>query len=111
MTQLELLELRRRALLERCARQRAELAYRLEQIAPSLQLSRWTDKALRWGRSRATSPLTFWAVSLALALLIVRPRKLLGRLAWITGALSLLARASHLVRLIGQWREIRAGLR
>jgi hypothetical protein len=111
MTHLELLELRRRALLERCERQRAELGYRLEKLSPSTQLARLTNKAARWTWAHAGSPLTFWGVTLGLAILILKPRKLLGRLAWVTGALSLLSRASQLLRLIGQWREIRAGFR
>jgi hypothetical protein len=109
--QLELLEARRRMLLARCALQRAELAYRFERVAPGTQLSRWTSWAARWGRSASGAPLAFWGMSIALALLLLKPRRLLGRLAWVTTAVSLVSRASHILRLIGQWRAIRSGLR
>lgn len=110
MRQIEALEARRRALLARCDQQRIELAYRIAQISPGRHFSSWLGTVGRLTRAGMSSPLAFWGISLGLALFVLRPRRLLGRLAWIGTALSLLSRASQIMRLLGQWREARAGL-
>ena len=45
MSRTSELEARRRALLTRCEEQRAELAYRLEQLRPSAQVAGWGARA------------------------------------------------------------------
>lgn len=111
MRQLDLLEARRRALLARCEQQRIDLAYRLERIAPGRRIAGWISTVRRLTQAGMSSPFAFWGITLGLAMLLLKPRRVLMRLAWITTALSLLTRASHLVRLLGQWRDLRSGLR
>lgn len=110
MKQLDILEARRRALLARCDQQRIDLVYRLERIAPGRRIAGWISTVRRVTHTGMSSPFAFWGITLGLALLLVRPRKLLGRLAWITTVLSLVSRASHLVRLVARWRDLRSGL-
>jgi hypothetical protein len=109
MKQLDILEMRRQALLDRCEQQRLDLADRLERVAPGRHFSGWISTLSRLMRGGMSSPLTFWGITLGLTLLLLKPGRLLGRLTWITGALSVIARAPQILRLLGQWREIRAG--
>jgi hypothetical protein len=109
MRQLDMLEARRRALLARCEQQRIDITDRLERMAPGRHLSGWISTLSSLARAGLSSPLAFWGITLGLALLLLRPRRLLGRLTWITGALSLAARAPQILRLLGHWREIRSG--
>ena len=101
------LEARRRALLARCDEQRAELAYRLEQIRPSAQVADWTAKAPAFA---ANHPLA-WLAALAGIVALLRPRKLVSWLTFATGAMSILSRATTLVKLFATLRSLRQGFR
>src|SRR5882724_7644553 len=79
-SRLEALEARRLALLNKCEEQRLELAYRLAQIKPAEQLTAWTR---RGAGSRAQSPIT-WIAGLVGLLLMLRRRRLLSGVGWIT---------------------------
>jgi hypothetical protein len=109
MRQLDMLEARRRALLARCEQQRLDLTYRLERLAPGRHFSSWVGTLSRLTREGMSSPLAFWGITAALTLLLLKPRRLLGRLALFTTALSLLSRASQILRLLGHWRDVRSG--
>ena len=101
------LEARRRALLVRCDEQRAELAYRLEQFRPSAQVADWTAKAPGFA---ANHPLT-WLVALAGIVTLFRPRRLVSWLTFATGAMSILSRATTLLKLFSTLRSFRRGFR
>lgn len=107
MKRLESLEARRQVLLARCDAQRAEFGQHLARLQSGRQLMQWTARA---PRAAANSPVA-WLAAAAGLLFLLRPSRLVGRLAWLTGALSLVARAGRLIRLIGQLRELRAGMR
>jgi hypothetical protein len=88
---LKELEARRRALLERCDAQRAELGARLAQLAPS------------GVRGVLRNPLT-WIAAVAGMLLLGRTREVLTFTLWLRSALSIAGRAATLVRLVSQRR-------
>ena len=101
------LEARRRALLARCDEQRAELAYRFEQIRPAAQVADWTSRAPRFA---ADHPLA-WVAALAGIVALFRPRKLVSWLTFATGAISILSRATALLKLFATLRSLRKGFR
>ncbi len=107
MKRLDALEAHRQALLARCDAQRDELGHHIARLQSGRQLMQWTARA---PRAAANSPVA-WVAAAAGLLFLLRPYRLVGRLAWLTGALSLAARAGRLIRLIGQMRELRAGMR
>jgi hypothetical protein len=110
MRQIDILEARRRTLLARCDQQRIDLSYRIERLAPGKHFSSWMSTLGRLTRSGMSSPLAFWGITLGFTLLFLRPRRVLGRLAWLSTALALVSRVSQITRIIGQWRDVRAGL-
>jgi len=101
------LEERRRKLLARCDEQRAEIAYRFEQLRPSAQVANW---ATRVPGMAASHPLT-WLTALAGIITLLRPKKLLSWLTFATGALSILSRATALLKLFASLRALRSGFR
>ena len=101
------LEARRRALLVRCDEQRAELAYRLEKIRPAAQVADWTAKAPAFA---ANHPLA-WLAALAGIVALFRPRKLVSWLTFATGVMSILSRATALLKLFAALRSLRQGFR
>lgn len=107
MSRTSELEARRRALLARCDEQRAELAYRLEQIRPAAQVADWTSRAPQFA---ANHPLA-WVAAVAGIVALFRPRKLVSWLTFATGALSILSRATTLLKLFATLRSLRRGFR
>jgi hypothetical protein len=101
------LEARRRVLLARCGEQRAELAYRLEQLRPSAQVANWSHRAPGLA---ANHPLA-WIAALAGIVSLFRPKKLLSWMTFATGALSILSRATSLLKLFATLRSLRSGFR
>jgi hypothetical protein len=101
------LEERRRALLLRCDEQRAELAYRLEQIRPSTQVAEWTQRA----PSLALNNPLAWLAALAGVATLLRPRRLVSWLAFATKAMALVSRATALFKLFSTLRSLRSGFR
>jgi hypothetical protein len=101
------LEERRRALLARCDEQRAELAYRLEQIRPSTAVANWTQRA---PGIAANHPLA-WLAALAGIITLLRPKKVLSWLTFATGVMSILSRATALLKLFQTLRSLRKGFR
>jgi hypothetical protein len=101
------LEARRRTLLARCDEQRAELAYRLEQLRPSAQVANWTHKAPGMA---ANHPLA-WIAALAGLVSLFRPKKMLSWLTLATGVVSILSRATALLKLFSTLRSLRSGFR
>lgn len=101
------LEERRRALLLRCEEQRAELAYRLEQIRPSTAMAEFTDR----GPSMALNSPIAWLAALAGLATLLRPRRLLSWLSFATKAMSLISRATALLKLFSTLRTLRSGFR
>jgi hypothetical protein len=100
------LEERRRMLIERSEQQRVDLAARLGQL-DALSLLRGAP-AGHHGGPRLRRPFA-WAAAVAGLLLLGRTRELVTFVLWIRSALSLAARAAHILRLIGQLRSPRAG--
>lgn len=91
MNRLKELEARRRALLERCDAQRAELGARLADLAP-------------FGvRGVLRNPLT-WMAAVAGMLFLGRTRQVLTFTLWLRSALSIAGRAARLVRTLSQLR-------
>ncbi|HET7758229.1 MAG TPA: hypothetical protein VFK87_13315 [Steroidobacteraceae bacterium] len=100
MSRLRELEARRRVLLERCQRQRAELAERVAGLRAGVFFG---ARAL----PRLRQPLA-WAAALAGLMLLGRAREALTLVVWVRTALSLASRATQLLRTIAQLRESRA---
>jgi hypothetical protein len=101
------LEARREALLARCDEQRAELAYRLEQLRPSAQMANWGSR----GPGLAANHPLAWIAALAGIVSIFRPKRLLSWMTFATGAISILSRASTLLKLFATLRSLRSGFR
>ncbi len=101
------LEERRRVLLARCDEQRAELAYRLEQIRPSTQISEWSHRA----PSLALNHPLAWLAALAGLATLLRPVRVLKWLTFATKAMSIISRATALVKLFSTLRSLRSGFR
>lgn len=107
MKRLHELESRRRALIARCEQQRLEIAYRISQISPAAQLSQWTRRA---PQSAASHPFT-WLVSLATLIVMMRERRLLGWIGRVSRGVSLISRATAIVRLLRQLRSLSGAAR
>ncbi len=101
------LEERRRALLARCEEQRAELAYRLEQIRPSTQVAHWSQQA----PSLALNHPLAWIAALAGVATLLRPLRVLKWLTFATKAMSIVSRATALVKLFTTLRSLRSGFK
>ena len=106
MSRLKELEARRRMLIERCEQQRVDLAVRLGRLDAFALLG---GGARPPGAARVRHHPLAWAAALAGLLLLGRTRELITFVLWVRSALSLAARAAHIVRLIGQRRAPRAG--
>lgn len=102
------LEERRRALLVRCDEQRAELAYRLERIRPSTQVARWSQQVPAMAMNY---PLGWIAAALVGIVVLFRRKSLLSWLTFATGAMSIVSRATPLLRLLTTLRLFRSGFR
>jgi hypothetical protein len=107
VSRIQELEARRQALLSRCDEQRAEIAYRLEQIRPSAQLASFTQRA----PSMAMNHPLAWVAALAGIVTLLKPKKLLGWLTLATGAVSILSRATQLLKVFVALRSLRQGFR
>jgi hypothetical protein len=107
MSRTSELEERRRALLVRCDEQRAELAYRLDQLRPSVQMADWGARAPGMA---ANHPLA-WLAALAGIVTLFRPKRLLSWMTFATGAITILSRATALLKLFSTLRSLRAGFR
>lgn len=108
MKQADILEARRRVLLERCEQQRVDISYRLEQITPAHQLSAWTTRAQHLGRSPLGPPLLFWGATLLATLMFLRPRRAAGKVQWLATAVAMLGRATQIMRMLSQLRQLTA---
>jgi len=107
MRRLHELEARRRSLMARCEQQRLEIAYRLAELSPAAQLSKWTRRA---PTSAASHPLK-WLVSLATLLVMMRERRVVGWIGKVSAGVALLSRASAIVRLLRQIRSLSGAAR
>ncbi len=107
MSRTSELEARRRVLLARCDEQRAELAYRLEQLRPAATLAGLGSRAPGLA---ANHPLA-WLAALAGIVTLFRPRKLLSWMTFATGAVSILSRATALLKVFSTLRSLRSGFR
>ena len=104
---LEALEARRRHLLNKCEEQRLELSYRVAQIRPAEQLTAWTRRsALGRGQSALT-----WIAGLVGLLMMLRRRRVLSSVGWMTGLLALASRATTVLRVIAQLRAVYRSLK
>jgi hypothetical protein len=103
------LEARRRFLLNRCEEQRLELAYRVAQIRPAAQLTAWTRRT--GAQSAANHPLAWLAGIAGVLVLLLRGRRLLTGVGWITGLLALASRATTLLRMFAQIRALVSSLK
>ena len=101
------LEERRRALLLRCEEQRAELAYRLEQIRPSTAMAEFSHRA----PSLALNNPIAWIAAVAGLATLLRPRRLLSWMTFATKAMSIISRATALLKLFSTLRSLRSGFR
>jgi hypothetical protein len=107
MSRLAELEARRQNLLNRCEEQRLELAYRFAQLKPRDQLTAWTRRS---AAGPAKSPLA-WIAGLAGLLLMLRRRRALSGVGWITGLVALATRATTILRVLAQLRAVYRGFR
>jgi hypothetical protein len=101
-SRLSALEARRRTLINRCEEQRLELAYRLAQIRPREQLTAWTRRS---ATAPAKNPLTWIAGALGL-LLMLRRRRVVSGVGWVTGLLALASRTTTILRVLAQLRAV-----
>ena len=99
---LEELEARRRHLLNKCEEQRLELAYRIAQLKPAEQLAAWTRRPAA-GQSQS---LLTWIAGVVGLLLMLRKRRLLSGVGWLTGLLALASRATTVLRVVAQLRAV-----
>jgi len=101
-SRIDALEARRQALLNKCEEQRLELAFRVAQINPSAQLTAWTRRSARGaGKNPAV-----WIAALGGLLMMMRRRRVLSSVGWVTGLLALATRASTVLRVIAQLRAV-----
>ena len=107
MSRTEELEARRKVLLVRCEEQRAELAYRLEQFRPAAQVANFAQRAPGFA---ADHPLA-WIAALAGLATLFRPKRMLSWITLATGAISILSRATTLLKLFATLRSLRSGFR
>lgn len=107
MSRIQELEERRRALLARCEEQRAEIAYRLERIRPAAQVASFAQRAPGMA---ANHPLA-WVAAVAGVVTLLRPKRLLSWLTFATGAVSILSRATQLLKVFVALRSLRKGFR
>ena len=105
------LEARRKVLLARCEEQRAELAYRIEQIRPAAQVMNWTQRAPGLGLGLAANHPLAWIAALAGIVTLFRPKRLLSWITFASGAVSILSRATALLKLFATLRSLRSGFR
>jgi MYXO-CTERM domain-containing protein len=98
---LAALEAKRRTLINKCEEQRLELAYRFAQIRPREQLTAWTRSA----SGPAKSPLT-WIAGVVGLLLMLRRRRVLSGVGWMTGLIALASRATTVLRVLAQLRAV-----
>jgi len=111
MSRMLELEARRKTLLARIDVQRAEIAYRVEQLRPASQMASWAaGRAGGAAGSAANHPLA-WVAGLASLIVMFRPRKLLSWVTFATGALSLVSRAGTILRILATLKALRAGFR
>ena len=96
------LESRRQVLLNKCEEQRLELSYRVAQLRPSQHLTAWTRQA---ASGSGKSPLA-WLASLAGLLLLLRRRRLVPAVGWVTGLVALASRTTSILRILAQLRAI-----
>jgi len=108
MSRMDALEARRRALLARCEEQRIELTYRVAQLAPVMQVSAWTR---RLGPQAAANHPIAWIAGLIGIVLMLRPRRFLTVLTWLTGAVALASQATTLLRVFRQVRTLYMSLK
>ena len=101
------LEERRRALLARCEGQRAEVAYRLEQMRPRAQLANFSHNAPQMAMNH---PLA-WLAAVAGIITLLKPKRLLSWLTFATGVVSILSRATQLLKVFVALRSLRQGFR
>jgi len=101
------LEERRRVLLNRCDEQRAEIAYRLERIRPASHLA---GLATRAPQMALNSPLA-WVAGVVGVLTLLKPKRLLGWMTFATGMVSILSRATQLLKVFVALRSLRSGFR
>lgn len=96
-------------LIARCAMQRAELAQRVGQLKhdPFGQVLGRALGAAGGGRAPLRHPLA-WVLGIAGLLLLRRPRQLLSLLGVARSAVSMAAKASVALQLLGQLRGTRA---
>ena len=104
---LEQLEARRQHLLNKCEEQRLELAYRIAQLRPAEQLTAWTRRP---AGGRSHSPLT-WIAGVVGLLLMLRRRRVLSGVGWLTGLLALASRATTVLRVVAQLRAVYRSLK
>ncbi len=102
MSRLADLEVRRRALLNRCEEQRLELAYRFAQIKPREQLTAWTRRS---AAGSATSPIA-WIAGIIGLLMMLRRRRPLSGVGWLAGLVTLASRATSILRVLAQVRAV-----
>ncbi|MGH8294353.1 MAG: hypothetical protein ACRETZ_02440 [Steroidobacteraceae bacterium] len=107
MSRLRELEARRLNLIARCEQQRLEIAYRLAELSPAAQLSHLTRHA---PTSAASHPLA-WLVSLGTLLLMMRRRRIVGWIGKVSAGMTLLSRATAVVRLLRQLRSLSGAAR
>ena len=103
------LEARRNVLLARCDEQRAELAYRIEQLRPMAQVANWSQRSTGLGLA-ANHPLA-WIAALAGIVTLFRPKRMLSWLTFATGVVSILSRATALLKVFAALRSLRSGFR
>jgi hypothetical protein len=107
MSRLLELEARRQKLLNRCEEQRLELSHRIAQIKPREQLTAWSRRS---AGGTAKNPLA-WAAGAVALLLMLRRRRALAEVGWITGLVALATRATTVLRVLAQLRAVYRGFK
>src|SRR5262249_46954057 len=101
-SRLAALEARRRALLNKIEEQRLELSYRFAHIRPR-------DPLTAWPRRSATGPVSSplaWLAGIVGLLLMMRRRRVLSGVGWLTGLIALASRATTVLRVLAQLRAL-----
>ena len=108
MSRMKDLEERRRALLARCEAQRAEVALSTGgSCGQRAQLASFSQKAPQMAMNH---PLA-WLATVAGIITLLKPKRLLSWLTFATGVVSILSRATQLLKVFVALRSLRKGFR
>lgn len=104
MSRMSELQARRALLLERCARQRVELAQRVTQLRGALPGVPWARSAGAGILGQSVRHPLAWLAFLGAMVAFGRTRRVLSGLVLVRSALTFATRAAALLKVLSEWR-------